>query len=144
MEELTADEVILSTVSGIGLETNVTSFDNKGMYTNTSFNQRENIADEITTLLAKKAIVECEHEEGEFISPIFLRKKGDGSNRLILNLKELNKNLDTIHFKMDTIYSVLDLITPDCYMASIDLKDAYYSVPIKTEEQKNFKFLFRG
>ena len=37
-KKLTADEVILSTVSGIGLETNVTSFDNKGMYTNTSFN----------------------------------------------------------------------------------------------------------
>jgi hypothetical protein len=31
---------------------------------------------------------------------------------------------------MDNINTVLGLITPNCWRAVIDLKDAYYSVPI--------------
>ena len=33
---------------------------------------------------------------------------------------------------------------PDCYMASIDLKDAYYNVAIVEEHQIYLKFLFDG
>ena len=35
------------------------------------------------------------------------------------------------------------LMTPCCFMTSIDLKDAYYSVPIADEHQKYLKFLWR-
>jgi len=59
---------------------------------------------------------------------------------MILNLKYLNKHVDYNHFKMDTLSHVLNLITPDCYMASIDIKDAYYLVPIAEEHQKYLKF----
>ena len=38
-----------------------------------------------------------------------------------------------INFKMETIKSALNLVTPNCYMAKIDKKDAYYSIPILTE-----------
>ena len=38
-------------------------------------------------LLKKGVIVESTHEPNEYISPIFLRPKKDGSHRLILNLK---------------------------------------------------------
>ena len=56
---------------------------------------------------------------------------------MILNLKNLNQDIEYNHFKMDTLLVALTLITPGCYMASIDLKDAYYSVPID-EQHKNF------
>ena len=80
---------------------------------------------EVKKLLKKRAVVYCEHEQGEFISPIFLRDKNDGSHRLILNLKGLNKYLEYKHFKMQTFQSVLSLIQPDCFMATVYLKDAY-------------------
>ena len=86
-------------------------------------------------------MIPCEHEQGEFISPIFLRDKNDGSHRLILNLKGLNKYLEYKHFKMQTFQSVLSLIQPDCFMATIDLKDAYYSVKIDELDTKYLKFL---
>ena len=35
-----------------------------------------------------------------------------------------------IHFKMETIKFVLNLVTPNYYMAKIDIKDAYYFIPI--------------
>ena len=44
---------------------------------------------------------------------------------------------------MESIYSILQLFTPGCWMASVDLKDAYYSVPIATESQKNLKFRYK-
>ena len=41
---------------------------------------------EIEKLLEKGVIEQCSHENGEFISNIFLREKKDGSHRMILNL----------------------------------------------------------
>ena len=38
----------------------------------------------------------------EYISPIFLREETDGTQRLILNLKSLNKYVGYKHFKMQT------------------------------------------
>ena len=69
---------------------------------------------------------------------------------MILSLKRLNKNMPYIHFKMETVKSILTLVTPNCYiyiylyMAKVDIKDVYYFVPILPEHYKNLKFYFRG
>ena len=93
---------------------------------------------EIKKLLAKGVIIKCEN-----ISPIFIRQKLDGSSRLILNLKNLNEDMPYIH-KMETLQSVLSLITPGCYLASRNLNDAYYSVPIHPDHTKFLKFIWKN
>ena len=80
---------------------------------------------EIKNLRRKGVIKESQHEEGEYISPIFLTPKSDGSFTMILNFKKLNDRMPYIHFKMETIKSVLNLVTPNWCMAKIDIKDAY-------------------
>ena len=40
---------------------------------------------------------------------------------------------------MEIVHLVADLIQPHCYMTSIDLKDAYYSVKISEEDSKYLK-----
>ena len=45
---------------------------------------------------------------------------------------------------MQTFQSVLSLIQPDCFMATIDLKDAYYSVKIDELDTKYLKFLLNS
>ena len=100
---------------------------------------------EVKRLLTKKIIVKCDHEKGELISPIFLREKSDGDGfRMILNLKKLNEVSEYEHFKMDTLKTALNLIYPGVYMAKLDIKDAYYSVPIKCKDQKLLKFMHEG
>jgi len=47
---------------------------------------------EIDKLLLKGVLKVSSPEPGEFISPIFLRPKPDGSHRVILNLKPFNDN----------------------------------------------------
>ena len=45
---------------------------------------------------------------------------------------------------MDTLWSVIKLMIPNCFMASVDLKDAYYSVPVSPASQKLLKFIWKG
>ena len=51
-----------------------------------------------------------------------------------------NTHFTHYYFQMDNISSAIRLMKPGCYLASIDLKDAYYSVPISTNHQKFLKF----
>eukprot|EP00794_Sanderia_malayensis_P002708 gene2708-3130_t len=45
---------------------------------------------------------------------------------------------------MDTINTVTELIHENSYMTKIDLKDAYYSVPINNNDKKYLKFMHKG
>ena len=75
--------------------------------------------------------------------PIFTRKK-DGSQCIIPSLQKLNQDVTCHHFKMDTLATALTLITKDCFMASLDRKDAYYAVPICEQHRKLLRFQWRG
>ena len=80
-------------------------------------------------------------EKGDFMSSTFTREKWDGSYRMILNLKQLNKHIEYEHFKKESFQSVLNIIRPNCWMASVDLKYAfYYTFPIHPDHEKFLKF----
>lgn len=112
----------------------------------TTFNSKDTeiIDSEIQKLLNLGVVIKVDYEPGQFVSPIFVRPKKNGEFRMILNLKELNKFIPYRHFKMDTFEKVLNLITKDVFMGSIDLRHAYYSIGIAKEQQKYFRFKFRN
>jgi len=145
-ESITSDPDVLQTVSGLQIEFEGSIPPETNLHTGDHFKREEKlfIMQEIDRLLQKKVIVPCQHEYGEFISPIFLVPKSDGGFRLILNLKKLNEFMPYVHFKMDTIEKVLKLVVKNCYFAKIDIKDAYYSVKIAKEFQKYLKFIYSG
>ena len=88
-------------------------------------------------------IAECEPEPNQFVSPVFTHPQKDGSHRMILNLKRSNKHITYHHLKMDTLQTGLLLVTPKCFFASIDLKDAYYSCSIAPEHRKFLRFAWK-
>ncbi|EZA52648.1 hypothetical protein X777_08539 [Ooceraea biroi] len=53
------------------------------------------------------------------------------SNRFILNLKQLNLFVEIEHFKLEDLRTACRLLEPNMLMATIDLKDAYFLIPIK-------------
>ena len=61
---------------------------------------------------------------------------------MILNSKKLNKYIDSKHFKKESIHNVLHMVKSGIWMASVDLKDVYYSVPIHEEYKKCLKFIW--
>ena len=110
-----------------------------------SFTEAEQtiIDNKIEKFLLKGIIRLSLYEVGQVISPIFVRPKKDGSHRVIFNLKKLNEAVSYHHFKMDTLETAIKLMRPGCYMTSIDLKDAYFSIPIASEHQKFLKFVWK-
>ena len=53
-------------------------------------------------------------------------------------------HLDTPHFRMETPQDVRQTIRPGDWAASIDLKDAYFHVPIAKDARKYLQFGWRG
>ena len=95
---------------------------------------------EINKLLKKGVITKCQKEEDDFISTVFIREKKDGTFRTILNLKYLNEFVEYKHFKMESLEDVFKIIKKDVWMASVDLKDAFFTIPVHILHQKYFKF----
>ena len=142
--QLTSDQEVLETI--LGLPVDVMGDLTANACYQYPFGNKEHafVEAEIKRLLHKGVVVNSKHEEGELISPIFVRPKADKQYRLILNLKHLNEVTEYTHFKMETLASILRLVTPGAFMAKIDIKDAYYSVPIRVQDQKLLKFKFDG
>ena len=143
--KLTHDKQVLNTVKGLKIEFADLPVQNfiPNEYKHTE-DEIEFLHEEITKLLDKQIITQVEPVPGQYVSNIFLRDKKDGSYRMILNLKKLNFSVEYFHFKMETLKSAINLMTPGCYMASIDFKDAYYSVPIYEPHRKYLRFRFDG
>ena len=144
-EKITSDREILDIVRGQRIEFDTEPFQNSPR-SQSKFTDAEQavIRSEISKLVNKSVIVRTQHEPGEFISSVFVRPKKDGTNRMILNLKYLNQHVQYFHFKMETLIDAIRLMTPNCFMGSIDLKDAYYSVPIARSHQRFLKFEWEG
>ena len=99
---------------------------------------------EVGKLLRKGVIEQVDPEQGQFVSNVFLRPKQNGDFRMILDLTELNKCVVYEHFKMTSLQTAVDMLRPGAWMGSVDLKDAYYSVPVCPEQRKLLRFIWRG
>ncbi|XP_076236334.1 uncharacterized protein LOC143180473 [Calliopsis andreniformis] len=98
----------------------------------------------LNLLLLKGVVGRCKPLVNQFISGIFLISKPDGSSRLILNLKQVNKFIKTSHFKLEDLRTSSDLMFQNCFMATLDLKEAYYLIPIAESSKKFLRFNFQG
>ena len=82
--------------------------------------------------------------KGEFISPIFLVPKKDGGSRPVINLKTLNSHIVYQHFKMEGLHLLKYIIQEKDFMIKIDLKDAYFCVPMSQQYQPFLRFIWGG
>ena len=88
---------------------------------------------EIADIKEKQAIEEVLSPDPGFYSRMFVVPKASGGFRPVIDLSPLNKFIKTTKFKMETPRSVLAAIREGDWMVSIDLKDAYFHIPIHPE-----------
>lgn len=96
----------------------------------------------ITELCKVGAIKKCKPCSEQFLSAYFLVPKSNGKARFVLNLKPLNKFIKTDHFKMEDIKTVRKIISQGSYMATLDIRDAYFLIPIHKGSRKFLRFMW--
>ena len=101
---------------------------------------------EVSELCAKAAVVPVptDQQGRGYYSTYFLVPKKDGGVRPILNLKPFNKNVPKQHFKMETLQGILPTLEPGLWLASLDLKDAYFHVPMHPSCHPWLRFAIQG
>ena len=77
---------------------------------------------------------------GRLYEHVFLVPQKGGDWRPIINLKILNQYVAKQHFKMEDIRTLKDIIRRRDYMVKLDLKDAYFSVPVVDNDRKYLRF----
>ena len=99
---------------------------------------------EIQDMLQRGVIVPCEQEAEQYVSSLFPRPKSDGSVRPIINLRSLNWYIPYQKFKMESLHQVHSLIQQGDILMKVDIKNAYWSIPIHPQSQRYLKFLWKG
>ena len=100
--------------------------------------EEEIISAQIESLIRKRVIVEASRKSGGFISTVLTRKIKSGTFRFIWNLKHLTDFVVYKHFEMESILDVFKIIKKGVWMANVDIKDAFFTIPINEVYQKYF------
>jgi len=98
---------------------------------------------EVEEMLAKNAIIPVSEHQWGFVSTLFAIPKKSGGYRPIVNLKKLNSFIRYDHFKMEGIDSVRGLTKKNDWFAKIDLKDAYFTIPIHPDSRQFLQFMWK-
>ena len=138
---ITQDEWVLNKVNGYRIEFPRKPYQHRKP-PQLAFTEKEEecMQAEIQSMLEKQAISLVEESSESFFSQMFLVPKKDGRQRPVINLKRLNQSVKTEHFKIEGIHMLKDLLRAGDWMAKIDLKDAYFMIPIAQEDRDFLNF----
>ena len=98
---------------------------------------------EVRSLLTKGAIAEVDNPAEGFFSTLFLVPKKDGRQSPVINLRSLNSFVRAHHFKMEGMHVVRDLLQQGDWLTRLDLKDAYFAIPVSRTHKKYLRFRWR-
>jgi len=71
---------------------------------------------------------------------MFIIPKKDGGQRPVINLKHLNHFVKAEHFKMEGLHTAKSLLQQGDWLAKVDLKDAFFMMPIAEHQQHLLMF----
>ena len=131
-ERITKDRWVLNTVKGYQIEFISQPHQSRRPHPcRFSEPQQELVEWEIAELSRKGAVTKLGLVPRDgFLSTLFLVPKKDGGQRPVVNLKNLNSFVEVPHFKMEGIHILKSLVARGDWLVKIDLKDAYFSIPI--------------
>ena len=63
---------------------------------------------------------------------------------MIFNLSQLNMHVQTTHFKMETIRHLKEVVRRGYFVARLELKDAFFTIPLAAADRRRQQFQWRG
>ena len=88
------------------------------------------INSEIQEILRKGTIQQVQPEPGQLLSNLFLVDQKDGGHGPLIILKYLKVFIPYQHSKMEGMYLLKELPQKDNSQIKLDLKDAYFGIPL--------------
>ena len=141
--KITKDPWILQTISGYHIPFIKRPWQIRPRITRAkTLHQQKLLQDAITELINKQAItMVTDHQTDQFISTLFVLQQTN-KTRPVFNLRHLNTFVETTKFKMEGLALLRSTLRENDYMMKLDLKDAYFSIPIAEEHRKYLRFIF--
>ena len=143
---ITTDPWVLNTVQGHQIEFLQQPGFHRLPPMHYSHQEKLAISEEVTKMQGKGAVVPVHRDLQEecFLSNLFLVPKKEGGMRPVINLKGLNHFVKLEHFKMEGLHLLSTMVKPGDWFTKVDLKDAYFHVPIHQTHQKFLSFRWEG
>lgn len=100
--------------------------------------EREKVKEIIQELLDKHIIKES---NSSFASPMILVKKKDGSDRMCIDYRALNKLIEKDRYPLPLIEDQIDRLGNSKFYISIDMKNGFYQIPVSSNSTKYTAFV---
>ena len=108
------------------------------------------ISSKISHLLEKGAIGEVDMSRLHYSNSLLLVAKrsggggGGGRKRPVINLRPLNRFIPNKKFRIESILLLKDILKSNSFLTKIDLKDAFYIIPIAKKSRKYLQFIYHN
>lgn len=102
---------------------------------------KKQIERELDDMLSKD-VVEPSHSP--WCSPIVLVKKADGTNRLCLDSRQLNKVTRRDTYPLPRVASIIDNLRNAKFLSTIDLKSAFWQIELEESSKEKTAFAVPG
>ena len=125
----------------VGVEMSIMLKDEKPIYQpprRLSMHEREIVNRQIDEWLEKGVI---KRSSSEFASPIVLVEKSDGSTRLCVDYRKINKVVVRDRYPMPLIDDVLDALRGAKVFTTLDLENGFFHVPVEEGSRKYTSFV---
>lgn len=100
----------------------------------------EPVNHKIQDVLRKGIIVVSDSKENQFLSFLFLVKKRDGRNCLVVNLTDLNSNILYQYFKMEDLFLLKKMLLLGNKKCEANLQDACFAIFLSVKSRKYVRF----
>lgn len=100
--------------------------------------EREKVNQIVQELLKQNIIRES---DSHFANPVLLVKKKDGSDRLCIDYRALNKILEKDRYPLPLIEDQIDRLGKAKFFISIDMKNGFYQIPVALDSIKYTAFV---
>lgn len=85
-----------------------------------------------------------EASNSPWASAVLLVKKSDGSYRWVVDLRSVNKVTKADSYPLPKVNDILDQLRDAKYISSIDLKSAYFQIPLEESSKEKTAFIIPG
>lgn len=103
-----------------------------------AFSQKEAVEKQIHEWI-KEGVVE--EGSSDFASSVVVVKKKDGTDRVCIDYRDLNKKIIKDRFPLPHIDDILDAAQSSSVFSTIDLKNGFFHVPVHKDSQKYLSFI---